>query len=327
MRHPWKFVASAAALAVLSACGGGGGDGGDDGGATSDDQAPPLPARLTFSGTLIDGVPMVVSAAGQGLPVSGFGFKGSWDRTANRYTLPANETFLNIDLGLSGVLTVGVTSTASWIGSVPPVESGTVSAQSIVDAFETPLFTGIASATALSSVAVQTSWNGTSPPTTYTYTWDAFIDGMLPTDWETGVQVGFALLAHGVEKLQFAIDQFVFINAHDAQLASAGAAGVTQACAGGVGTRKVVWNDANRDGALGPGDGFGVTFANCRIDLPGDIDQLLDGQIVISNYIENASPFSVGGRVDIVGLQQTETGPEGLSLSTAGSFHFFIGGN
>jgi len=328
MRHPWKYVASAVALAALLACGGGGGgDGGDGNGVPGDDPAPTLPTTLAFSGALIDGVPMVVTAEGQSVPIAVFRFRGTWDRTANRYTLPANDTVLNTDLGQSGVLAAGVSATASWVGFAPPMESGTISAQSLVNASQTPLFTGTASATAVSSITVQTSWNGTTPPTTFNYSWDAFLNDFLPTDWETGVQMGFAVLAHGVEKVQYVLDQFVFINAQDAQLASAGTAGLTQACAGGAGTRKMVWNDTNRDGALGPGDGFTVTFASCRIDMPGDIDQVLNGQIVISNYIENASPFSVGGRVDLVGLQQTATGPGGLSISTTGSIQLFIGRN
>jgi hypothetical protein len=325
MRHPWKLVASAAALAVLQACGGGGGgDGGGDNGGTTDDSAPALPTNLTFSGGLIDGVPMVVTAEGQSLPIGGFRFKGTWDRTANRYTLSPGDTSTNLDLGQSGVLAAGVTATASWVGFAPPMEAGTISVQSLANASQTPLFTGTASATVVSNTTVQTSWNGTTPRTTFNYSWDDFLNNILPTDWETGVQMGVAVLAHGVEKVQYAIDQFAFVNANDAQLKSAGTAGITQACAGGTGTRKVVWNDANGDGMLGPSDGFTVTFANCRIDIAGDIDQLLNGQIVISNYIENASPFSVGGRVDLVGLQQTETGIGGLSISTTGSIQIFI---
>jgi len=317
MRHPWKLVASAIVLAVLQACGGGGGgDGGDGNGAPGDDSAPTMPTTLAFSGGLIDGVPMAVSAAGQSLSVTSFGFKGTWDRTANRYTLPANETFLSVN---SEALGARVTAAASWVGFAPPVESGTLSAQS-------PLFTGIAAMTALSDTQVQLSWTGTTPTTTVNYSWDTFLNELLPTDWEIGIQAAFGAAAHGVEKVQFALDQFVFINTYDAQLATAGAAGVTQACAGGAGTRKVVWSDTNGDGALGPGDGFSVTFASCRIDMPGDIDQVLDGQIVISGYIENSSPFSVGGRVDFVGLRQAETDVQGISLSTTGSMQLFISG-
>ena len=88
----------------------------------------------------------------------------------------------------------------------------------------------------------------------------------------------------------------------------------------------MVWNDTNRDGALGPGDGFTVTFSNCLVDLPGDIDQRLDGRLVISGYIENSSPFSVGGRVDLVDLKQTETDAEAMALSTTGSLQLFVSG-
>jgi hypothetical protein len=287
-----------------------------------------MPASLAFTGGLTEGVAMAISADTMELPITVFDFNGTWDRTANRYTLPANGTVVHVDLGPRGVLATGVTATASWVGIPPPAQSGTLSAESRADGSGTPLFAGLATMTVLPDPAlVRLSWNGTTPPTTADYSWDGFLDALLPTDWQQGLQLGVALFASGVEKVQLALDQFVFINAHDAQLAGAGAAGVTQACASSTGTRTVVWNDANLDGALGPGDGFTVTFAGCRIDLPGDLDEVLDGKIVISGYIENASPFSVGGRVDFIGLKQTETGPQALSVSTTASLQLFVTGN
>jgi hypothetical protein len=323
----WSRCLLAAGLFGLAACGGGGGSDGGDDDTTGDDPAPMLPANLSFSGGLSDGVPMTLSVDGMNLSVTGFGFRGTWDRTANRYVLPANETFLNVDLGLSGVLATGVTATASWVGVAPPAQSGTISAQSLVDNFETPLFTGIASMTVLSESVVRLSWTGTVPPTMLDYSWDTFLDADLPQDWQGGIQAGVAVLAMHIDKVQMALDLFVFVNAQDTQLAAAGVAGVTTACAGGTGTRQVVWNDANRDGALGPADGFTVTYANCLVDLPGDIDQRLDGRVVISGYIENSAPFSVGGRADFVTLQQTETDVEALTLSTTGSIQVFVSGS
>jgi hypothetical protein len=319
----WTQGALALAIAAaLAACGGDGGGGVDDNG---DDPAPTLPATLAFGGGLVDGSRLVITVEGLvNLPISGFGFRGTWDRTANRYTLPANETALTTDLGPAGTLAARVTATAAWVGAVPPASSGTVSAQALAGSAGVPLFTGTASVTALSDTQVRLTWDGTAPPTTIDASWDGFIDGDLTTDWESGIQSAFGMLALGVEKVQLALDQFVFINGNDAALARAGAAGVSQACAGGNGSRKVVWNDANGDGALGPGDGFTVVFSGCVLDMPGDIDQRLDGRIVISNYLENASPVSVGGRVDFVALQQTETGSGGFSLSTSGSVQLIL---
>jgi hypothetical protein len=320
----WTRCAAAASVAALAACGGdGGGDVVDDGG---DDPAPSMPAIVAFSGGQVEDVPLTVSVGGLGLSVAGFHFGGRWDRAANRYTLPAGQTDVRVDFGPAGLLATAITATTTWVGAGPP-SSGTISAQSFAGTGGTPLFTGTASAMALSDTAVQLSWNGTTPPTTVNSSWDGFLGGDLTTDWENGLQAGVGMLAMGVQTLQLALEQFVYVNAQDAALKSAGPAGITSACAGGAGTRKVVWNDSNGDGALGPGDGFTVTFSACRVDLPGDIDQVLDGQIAISNYIENSSPFSIGGRVNFVRLQQTESDTGMLTVSTSGSLQLFLQGN
>ncbi len=168
--------------------------------------------------------------------------------------------------------------------------------------------------------------------------WEDFLsvaDNVSAPLFQRKASLGFSGMAFSYEQAGTVIDWIAFVDndANVARLTSAGAAGVTENCdprpGAPLGTRKIVWNDDVANGAVGPGDGFTVTYSQCFVDDPGDdVDEILDGTIRMNGYILTDNPFAIGlAEARFENFSRTETHSNVVTTRTRvsnGGLSFFF---
>jgi len=310
LRAPHRLAASIVLSTFLAACGGGGGGGDSGGGAITDDPAPPMPTIVSFGIGTKDVAPLtftVANVADVSIAYTLLGFNGTWNRTAQAYSLSGRTNVLS-GPNLFGDFVVQTIEPLTWAGDNPP-GAGKMEVLTVATS-KYPLL-----------LPVVTTIDGMAPPVllgygadTVRYDWDTYLslwpDDTEPTQWRVA-SFGATALSLAIDRVRAVLDLMAFINGNDRAIAAAGAAGLETACSprpgATTGSRRIAL--ANPDGELNPGDGLVVTYTNCWIDDPtDDIDLLLDGTITMSGYIENASPFSTGfDEIHFVSLTIWET--------------------
>lgn len=299
-----RFLSAIAIAMLVAACGGGDDNGGGGGGTIiADDPAPPMPSTVNFGIGTKDAARLSVSVDTVAIAYPALQFQGTWNRTANTWTLRGST---NVE---SGAQLFG----AFRVQAIEPLEfTGTDSPSRGKLEFTTLVFP---------AQSVQAAFSLSDPPvlTVYglerkTWQWDAFLlvwtDTLQPSHWRLA---SFGTTASGlvVDRGQLVLDLMATINANDLKIAGGG--GYETACSprpgASTGTRRIAL--ANPDGQLSPGDTVVVTYTNCWIDDPtDDIDLMLNGTITMSGYIENKAPFSTGFdevRFNALAENETET--------------------
>lgn len=298
-----RRLLSALAIAMLVVACGGGDDGGGGGIDITDDPAPPMPTSINYGFGTKDAAPLAFSADGISLSYPLLQFRGTWNRTANTWTMTGST---------------GVHSGAQLFGNfgVQAVEPLQFSADGTPVAGKLEFITPAGNSFFLSQ-PVQVTLSSTSAlvaygTTTASFGWDDFLllwpDTAQPDAYRLA-SFGTTTSALAADRGKMVLDLMAVINANDLKISAAG--GYVTACStppGAVaGSRTIAL--ANPDGELNPGDGIVVTYANCWVDDPSDsIDLLWNGKITMSGYIETRSPFSTGfDEIRFDGLAENET--------------------
>lgn len=325
--------------AALSACGGGGGDDGGDVD-VADDPAPPLPAVVRFGVGTKDAAPLTFTAGIGPAPVAIayplLGFSGTWNRTADAYTMAGNTAVNSSPVPpLFGSFNNQIVEALAWVGSRSP----TAGKLEQITPAGSPFFLPNPVQSTVTANGVTLTYPGQA---SLVVDFDTFIalwaDDTQPVPWRVA-SFGGTAMALAVDRVRMALDLMAFVNANDTAISAAGAAGLQTACSprpgAAAGTRRVALADP--DGELNPGDGLVVTYTNCWVDDPtNDIDQLLDGTIRLNNYIENATgarAFVSTGfdelRFESLTMRETETAGGTVSVDptaivTTGTLSLFV---
>lgn len=294
-RNASRLASTLAIFATLAACGGGG----DDGGTIdiTDDAAPPLPAVLKFGIGTKDSAPLTFSSSVDtttvtiAYPLLSFG--GTWDRGSGAYTL-AGSTGVNSSPvpPLFGNFGNQIVETLAWTGDGSPtagkLEQITPAGNAffLPDPVQTTIVGNVLTLSYPNETPLDLDWDS------YLNLW---VDDTQIDPWRLA-SFGGATLSLAIERIRMILDLMAFINANDTAISAAGANGLVTNCSprpgAATGTRRIAL--ANPDGELNPGDGLIVTYSDCWIDdATDDVDQLLDGSITLSGYIENATDAGV----------------------------------
>jgi hypothetical protein len=321
---------SAIAIAVLvAACGGGDDDGGGGGTIITDDQAPPMPTTVSFNVGTKDAARLAISADSIGFSYPQLAFAGTWNRTANTWTLRGST---EVDSGpqLFGSFSARAVEPLQFFADDTPA-AGTME-------FVAPLGNSFIPAGATMQVKVGANVVVTNMVNLidHTYDWDTFLSMWIDaTQHPTERLASFGTTTAGLvaDRGKMVLDLMATINANDLRISATG--GYVTACSprpgAATGTRTIAL--ANQDGQLNPGDTIIVTYRDCWIDDPtDDIDLLWNGTITMSGYVENKSPFSTGfEEIRFNGLAEYETitsagtvTVEPLALVTNGTMTLFV---
>lgn len=341
-RDASRLVLMLAISAALGACGSGGDDVDDDGGDVdiTDEPAPPLPALVKFGIGTKDGAPLTftanldTTAVVIAYPLLGFG--GTWDRNAGAYSLTGGTSVSTTPSPpLFGGFSNQIVDPLAWVGYNPP-SAGKL--EQITPAGN-PFFLPDPVQATFGSVGVRLTYPSETP---LDVDWDTYVNLWLDDTqidaWRLA-SFGGATMSLAIERVRMILDLMAFINANDMAISAAGSTGLVTACSprpgAATGTRRIAL--ANPDGEFNPGDDLVVTYENCWIDDPtDDIDQLLDGSITLSGYIENvtdAGDFVSTGfdefRFDSLKVRETETvgsvvNVDPASVVTTGTLTLFV---
>jgi hypothetical protein len=153
------------------------------------------------------------------------------------------------------------------------------------------------------------------------YSWEAFeelLDSEEAEIWEQKASFSFGIIRFLLEQMGQVVEAFDLIDENENRLLSVNP--VEEYCdafsqfsltpPGGVddqGTAQFGWYDDLDDGEVGPGDSFSILFTDCwQNDEDDDIDELLQGGLDFSGYVENIELINDVETLTNIGFEEVE---------------------